>query len=156
MNLTYEVEAGGWTSVANLASLLESTVAAALPKREKRSIHVLFTDDAAMRVINKRWRGKDKPTNVLSFPSPRQPVPKGEVAHLGDIVLAWETMNAEAATQGKPLQHHITHLLVHGVLHLLGFDHESDADASKMEARETRILATLGIPDPYAPAPQTT
>jgi probable rRNA maturation factor len=102
-----------------------------------------------MREINREWRGKDKPTNVLSFPAAAQPVPKGEVAHLGDLVLAWDTVKTEATTQGKPIQDHISHLIVHGLLHLQGFDHEIESEAEIMEARETKILASLGIADPY-------
>jgi probable rRNA maturation factor len=112
-------------------------------------VHILFTDDAAMREINKEWRGLDKPTNVLSFPAALQPVPKGEVAHLGDLVLAWETVNSEATTQGKATADHISHLIVHGLLHLQGFDHEIESEAETMEARETAILSGLGIADPY-------
>ena len=149
MNLTTEVEAGDWQSIADLQALIQRAGKAALPPREKRSVHILFTDDAAMRDINREWRGFDKPTNVLSFPAAPQPVPKGEVAHLGDLVLAWETVNSEATTQGKAAADHISHLIVHGLLHLQGFDHETEQEGDEMEARETEILAGLGIADPY-------
>ena len=112
-------------------------------------LSVVFSDDTHIRRLNAGWRDRDKPTNVLSFPA--FPVKPGEKLPpmLGDIVLASETVAREAELEGKPLDHHITHLVVHGVLHLLGHDHESDADADCMEALETRILADLGVPDPY-------
>jgi probable rRNA maturation factor len=149
MNLTTEVEAGDWLSVADFEASVQRATTAALPKGEKRSIHILFTDDASMSEINRQWRGQDKPTNVLSFPAAPQPVPKGEVAHLGDLVLAWETVNNEALSQGKTTANHISHLIVHGLLHLQGFDHEIESEAETMEARETAILSDLGIADPY-------
>lgn len=116
----------------------------------RSELSVVFTDDAAVRELNAGWRGKDKPTNVLSFPafstSPDAPLPP----MLGDIVLAAETVAREAALEGKPLANHITHLVVHGLLHLLGYDHETDAEAEEMEALERAALARLAIPDPYA------
>ncbi len=106
---------------------------------------ILLTDDATVRDLNARFRAKDSPTNVLSFPAP--PNPEG---HLGDIALAYETCAAEALTQHKPLAHHLQHLVAHGVLHLIGYDHQTDAEADAMEALERRVLAGLGVPDPYA------
>jgi probable rRNA maturation factor len=111
-------------------------------------VSVLFADDAFVQGLNARWRGQDKPTNVLSFPA-AAPATPGQRA-LGDIVLAYETVAREAHEAGKPFDHHAAHLLVHGLLHLLGYDHETDADATVMEAREVHILETLDIPDPYA------
>ncbi len=109
---------------------------------------VTLTDDAAMRDLNRTWRKKDKPTNVLSFPLAEGAMP-GEPNHLGDVVLARQTVEAEAAAQGKPVGDHLAHLVVHGVLHLLGFDHESAREARAMEGREVAVLAGLGIADPY-------
>ena len=118
----------------------------------------MLTDDAAVRALNAQWRGKDRPTNVLSFPA----ATPDEIARaraggppllLGDVVLALETCRREAAEQGKPLADHVAHLVVHGVLHLLGHDHEDDAEADRMERLETAILAELGIADPYAGQP---
>ncbi len=149
MTVTLEVEAGDWQSIADLDALVKQVTAATLPANENRSIHFLLTDDEAMREINREWRGKDKPTNVLSFPAAPQPVPHGEVAHLGDLVLAWETVSSEATSQGKTVENHTRHLLVHGLLHLLGFDHETDPDAELMEQKERDILSGLGIADPY-------
>ncbi|WP_132250325.1 rRNA maturation RNase YbeY [Methylobacterium segetis] len=114
-------------------------------------ISVLLTDDASVQALNRTWRGKDKPTNVLSFPAPPQPVVAGMAAPLGDVVLAYDTMLRESAEQSKPLADHLAHLLVHGTLHLLGQDHETgEAEADAMEALEVAALRTLGVPDPYA------
>ena len=114
---------------------------------EDAEVSILFADDAFVRGLNARWRGQDKPTNVLSFPAVGGgPGPRS----LGDIVLAYETVAREAEAAGRPFLHHTVHLLVHGFLHLLGYDHETDADAAVMEACEVRILETLDIPDPYA------
>ncbi len=102
-----------------------------------------MSDDAQVRALNRDYRGKDKPTNVLSFPMPE------DSGLLGDVVLARETLEREAAEQGKTFADHLTHLVVHGVLHLYGFDHQNDTDAADMEAREVRALAQLGIDNPY-------
>ena len=114
-------------------------------------ISILLTDDATVRDLNRTWRGKDSPTNVLSFPASPQPVHAGVARPLGDVVLAYDTMLRESAEQSKPLDHHFAHLLVHGTLHLLGQDHETgESEAEAMEALETAALRALGIPDPYA------
>jgi probable rRNA maturation factor len=119
-------------------------------------VAVVLTDDAAIRVLNRDWRKLDKPTNVLSFPAPRREAASGKKipsddapALLGDIVIAYETTAREATAEGKPFAHHLSHLAVHGFLHLLGYDHESDAAAQDMERLEAGILARLGVPDPY-------
>lgn len=113
------------------------------------ALSVLLTDDATVRALNRDWRGKDSATNVLSFPADMPSIP-GEPDFLGDIALARETMEREATLDGKPLSDHLRHLVVHGVLHLLGYDHIETAEAEDMENTETRILAGLGVPDPYA------
>jgi probable rRNA maturation factor len=114
---------------------------------------VMLTDDAGIRTLNSNWRGIDKPTNVLSFPA-QQPTgaggPDDAPRMLGDIAIAYETTRKEASDEQRPLDHHLSHLVVHGFLHLTGYDHENDADAETMEGLETEILAHLGIPDPYA------
>lgn len=112
------------------------------------TLSVLLTGDAAQQALNAQWRGKDSPTNVLSFPAiaPGAPV----AGLIGDISLARETLEREAAELGKPFSDHFTHLLVHGLLHCLGHDHETEAEALVMERLETQILAQLGIDDPYA------
>jgi probable rRNA maturation factor len=111
-------------------------------------VEVILTDDAEQRRLNRHYRGKDAPTNVLSFRM-GDVVPGGGPVMLGDVVLAFETVAREATEQQKPFTDHLRHLVVHGVLHLLGFDHETDAEAAVMEAREKQILAGLGVPDPY-------
>ena len=121
-------------------------------------IAVMLTDDAGIRTLNNNWRGIDKPTNVLSFPALQPTGPVGEddpPRMLGDIAIAFETMRREADEAQKPFEHHLSHLTVHGFLHLIGYDHETDDDAEDMEALETEILAQLGIPDPYADRERT-
>jgi probable rRNA maturation factor len=124
-----------------------------------RSLAVLLTDDASMRRLNAQWRGIDKPTNVLSFPpAPSMGQQAGAVKSLGDIAIAFEAVAREADEEGKPFADHVSHLAVHGFLHLLGYDHDTDAAAETMEQLERVILARLGVPDPYPthgkPAPE--
>lgn len=115
-------------------------------------VSVVLADDATVRALNRDFRGKDVPTDVLSFPAgPRSPGLPAECPWpLGDIVLAFETSARDAAAAGRPLGAHLAHLVVHGTLHLLGHDHERPEEAEQMEALERRILAALGVPDPYA------
>ena len=112
---------------------------------------MVFTDDAHIHRLNRHFRDKDKPTNVLSFPA-GPPIGGRFGPLLGDIVLARETIAREAEGQGLTIDDHLTHLIVHGFLHLVGYDHVEDADAAVMERLETAILASLGIADPYAGA----
>ncbi|UCI07538.1 rRNA maturation RNase YbeY [Mesorhizobium sp. B1-1-8] len=147
------IEAGAWPAQAELTSLVDRAVAAALAETGvggASELSVVFSDDAHIRTLNAEWRGKDKPTNVLSFPA--FPFAKGGPLPpmLGDIVLASETVAREAALEEKPVENHITHLVIHGLLHLLGHDHETDAEAEEMEMIERAALARLAIPDPYA------
>lgn len=114
-------------------------------------LSILLSGDSEMRTLNRRYRDQDKPTNVLSFPS-GDPGAAGRRRLLGDIALALETVERESAAQSKSLADHVSHLTVHGVLHLLGHDHETEAEATAMEALETEILRGLGIEDPYAAA----
>jgi probable rRNA maturation factor len=107
------------------------------------AVAVLLTAETDMRALNALWRGKDAPTNILSFPAPEG------AGYLGDIAIAYETVDAEARAQGKTFPAHLAHLLTHGFLHLLGYDHEADDQAERMEARERAILAGLGYRDPY-------
>lgn len=139
-----EVEAEAWTGVLpDVEAVVERAAQASLGTVEG-DIVVLLTDDAAVRELNGRFRDKDRPTNVLSFPAPENAFP-----HLGDIVLAYGVCATEAEAQGKTLADHLSHLVVHGVLHLLGRDHEDDAEAEEMEAEEREILAQIGVADPY-------
>lgn len=142
-----EVEADGWAStVAGVDGVTRRAAEAALGGASG-TLTILLTDDETVRDLNARFRDKDRPTNVLSFPA--APMPGIDPAPLGDIVLALETCGAEAQAQSKTLSDHLSHLVVHGVLHLLGRDHETDTDADEMEAEERHILAGLGIADPY-------
>jgi probable rRNA maturation factor len=155
ISIDISIEAGDWPRKRALRRLVEKAVEAALKEagvdaQVSSELSVVFSDDAHIRTLNSGWRGKDKPTNVLSFPAfPTKPGEKLPPM-LGDIVLAAETVAREAGLEGKPLDHHITHLVVHGVLHLLGHDHEDETEAETMEALERATLARLAIPDPYA------
>lgn len=150
VDIQLSVTVGGWPDAALLERLAARAVAATFAELEIKAdgrgeLSILFADDDAIRQINARWRGIDKPTNVLSFPAaggPPAPV-------LGDIALALETVTREAGLEAKPFDHHLSHLIVHGLLHILGYDHQSDEEADKMEAIEIRILERLAIPDPY-------
>lgn len=150
MTVTAEIEDPRWNELPE-AERVAATCVEAVLGGDARGVHVLFSSDAEVRLLNRDFRGKDTSTNVLSFPSSPMPLPDSEMPHLGDIVLAFETVKAEADEQKKPLLHHACHLIVHGALHLLGYDHDSDAQAEAMEARERQVLAGLGIPDPYQP-----
>lgn len=112
------------------------------------SVCVLLTHDEAMQTLNSRWRERDQPTNVLSFPAASGLAQPG-ARMLGDLALGWGVVRAEAEKQGKPLADHVAHLLVHGFLHLLGYDHELEAQAGEMESREVAILSGLNVADPY-------
>jgi probable rRNA maturation factor len=140
-----EIEDPAWTEALGGAEGLALAAAmAALPGADAREVAILLTDDASVRDLNARFRGQDKATNVLSFPAPQAS------GSLGDIAVAFGVTAREAQAQGKPLAAHLQHLVVHGVLHLLGYDHLEDAEAEAMEAEERRILAGLGVADPYA------
>ncbi|MBV9859002.1 MAG: rRNA maturation RNase YbeY [Alphaproteobacteria bacterium] len=114
-------------------------------------LSLVLTDDAEQRRLNRDYRGQDKPTNVLAFPAsgPDTHMPHGAPLLLGDVVLACETVQREAAEQGKPVADHLRHLVIHGVLHLLGYDHETPQQAERMEAIERHLLSELGVSDPY-------
>ncbi len=114
-------------------------------------IAVSLADDARVREANRAFRGKDAPTNVLSFPAVA-PERIGGSLFLGDVILAYETVQAEAAAERKPIEDHLAHLVVHGVLHLIGHDHMTDDEAERMESLETTILKEIGVPDPYMEA----
>jgi probable rRNA maturation factor len=142
-----------WAGVADIERLTERAIGAALDHvRADRNVEVsvLFASDAEAARLNSQWRRKDYAPNILSFPAPEmQDVPRGEPKPLGDLILAAGTVAREADEQGKPLTSHLTHLIVHGTLHLLGFDHIEDQDAQAMETAEIAILAGLGVPNPY-------
>lgn len=151
-------EAGTWPSNAEeiVRRAAEHAYVVAGPSQDAE-LCIVFADDAFVRALNKTYRGKDKPTNVLSFPTGDIPVAVGAEIFadmgprlLGDVVLAQETIEREAAEQSKSFSDHLTHLVVHGVLHLLGQDHEEDLAAEEMEAMERDILEDLNVADPYA------
>jgi|WetSurMetagenome_2_1015567.scaffolds.fasta_scaffold350017_2 probable rRNA maturation factor len=145
-----DLEAPGWSEA--LGDPAESTrrAAEAALKAAARDgdVVVLLTDDEALAELNAGFRGKSGPTNVLSFPAPETARP-----HLGDVAVAYGVCRREAQEQGKRLEDHLMHLVAHGVLHLVGYDHEDDAEAEIMEALERKVLAGLGAPDPYALPP---
>ncbi|MDK1491684.1 rRNA maturation RNase YbeY [Sinorhizobium sp. 7-81] len=159
LDIQISVEEGDWPSEDELHSFSARILEAAadfLVREEKQpfpldppELSLVFTDDVSMQVINAEWRSQDKPTNVLSFPA--FPVTPGKMPGpmLGDIVVAYETLKREAAELEKPFDAHLMHLLVHGFLHLFGYDHLEDNEAERMEGLETRILARLGLSDPY-------
>lgn len=141
------------TAERAVAAVLGGHAPAGMPSLPPVEVSVLLTDDARVRELNRVWRGKDEPTNVLSFParSPCEPWPAegGPAAPLGDVAVALETLLREAAEEGKRPADHLAHLVVHGTLHLLGHDHEDDTEAEAMEALEVSVLAGLGVVDPY-------
>src|SRR5205809_5361314 len=165
MNLACTIEvalpSAGWTrlcpaggSLARRAAelaLARGTTALGLAWQGAVELGITLADDASQRQLNRDYRGRDKPTNVLAFPvwEHGTRLPSGAPVLLGDIVLALETVAQEAADQEKPIGDHLVHLTVHGVLHLLGYDHLTQVEAATMESLETSILAALGVPDPY-------
>lgn len=159
MELETDIEGwpeGDWDGLAVRAAEAAAQVAEELAN-PRLVTSLLFTSDARIHELNREWRQRDKPTNVLSFPMlDREDLvhldPDGPPELLGDIALAHATCAREAAEKGVPLEHHASHLIVHGLLHLAGHDHEiSDADAEEMEALEVKVLALLGIANPYSP-----
>lgn len=151
MDLDIDVADERWSAIAGLEDRLRA--AAVLVSRAQPftgEISLILSDDATLQALNARWRGKNKPTNVLSFPAPRSPTtPPGEFAPLGDIAMSYDTLAMEAARDHKSPSDHMVHLFIHGLLHLLGHDHETEAEALEMEALEVEILSGLGIANPY-------
>ncbi len=159
LDIQISVEEGDWPDEETLLAFSSPVLEAAaaflaaeegqpFPKMQPE-LSLVFTDDASIRTINAEWRNQDKPTNVLSFPA--FPVTPGAMPGpmLGDIIVARETLEREAVELEKSFDAHLTHLLVHGFLHLFGYDHMEDDEAERMESLETRILARLGLSDPY-------
>jgi probable rRNA maturation factor len=146
------VESSCWDEVSDAEAIIRRTLAAAAAAIGTNfadcTLAVLLTDDAAIRRLNAQWRDIDKPTNVLSFPA-APPLAGSSPRPLGDIAIACETTAREARQEGKPFADHLSHLSVHGFLHLLGYDHGSEAQAETMEQLERAILQRLGVPDPY-------
>lgn len=147
------VEDARWDAVPDTSQLCTRIAAACLPTINHDTAlaaTVLLADDTHLQDLNARFRDQNKPTNVLSFPNDdEEPDPETGALYLGDIAVSYETVLREAAETDKSLQNHLSHMIVHGILHLAGFDHEDDAEAEEMESLETDILAGLGISDPY-------
>jgi len=146
-----------WRDADELCGHIREAAAATLAFLAERGlptgeVSVLLTDDRHIERLNRDFRGIDNPTNVLSFAQDDQPMPPGETAPhlLGDIVLAYDTIRGEATAAERPFLNHVSHLVVHGLLHLQGFDHQDETEALEMEQMERHILATLGVPDPYS------
>ena len=155
--LDIEVEAEGWRGVPDVEGLAQQAAEAAIscapsPVEDAVAATLLLTGDAEIAKLNRLWRGQDKPTNVLSFPASLPGCP-GERRLIGDVALAYETVAREAEAEGKAVADHAAHLVVHGILHLLGEDHETDRQADAMERIEVAALAKLGISDPYRDLP---
>lgn len=150
------IEAGTWDEavlvVASERAIAAAFAVADLEVLDNTEVSLLFTDDAAIRKLNAQWRDKDKPTNVLSFPGSD---PQGDVYGplLGDIVFAQETIVREADEMGIEFPDHLSHLIVHGLLHLFDYDHQENDEAELMESLEKAILASIGIDDPYSDRP---
>jgi len=156
-----------WKAQRGVKAVLQRAIceAASFATTSGGELAIVLTDDSAIRTLNRGWRGKDQPTNVLSFPvnAPSRSLPRkrgrvrvgvaagpaGRVRLLGDIVIAYETMAREALAEQRPFRHHLAHLAVHGFLHLVGHDHEADAEAEAMEALEIAVLSRLEMPNPY-------
>jgi probable rRNA maturation factor len=153
------VASSRWKHAEKATSLMRRAVrraAAATPSTNGSELAIVLTDDSAIRQLNRDWRGINAPTNVLSFPAKNAGRKRSKhlAGHLGDIVLAYETIAREARAEDKPFVHHLAHLAVHGFLHLVGHDHESTREAAVMERAERDILRQLAIPDPYRPSKQ--
>lgn len=147
-------EDGDWPDQGRVDALVREAAAAVAAHPLNRAVPsgeacIALSSDAHVQSLNANFRGSDKPTNVLSFPAARLAVPQSGVP-LGDIVIARETVEREAREKQIPFADHLRHLTVHGLLHLLGYDHETEGDAIEMERIETEILARIGVPDPYA------
>ncbi|HEX2216767.1 MAG TPA: rRNA maturation RNase YbeY [Xanthobacteraceae bacterium] len=148
------VQSALWNGLAEAEATVREAIAAAADLCDALPVEceltVVLTDDAAIQALNRQWRSADRPTNVLSFPAPELPTAGDALRFLGDIVIAYEYLGREAVLEGRPPLAHLAHLTVHGFLHLLGYDHATDDEAELMERLEARILAALGLPDPYA------
>ncbi|MFN3623432.1 MAG: rRNA maturation RNase YbeY [Hyphomicrobium sp.] len=154
LDIDVVLDGGDWDQVAGAEQLVRAAAEALAGELaiSHAEVCVALSNDEQVAELNGSYRGKPKPTNVLSFPAvPMLPV-EGEPRFLGDIVLALETLQREAADLGVPLAHHMQHLVVHGLLHLLGYDHQTEDEAREMEGLEVRVLSRLGVADPYAAA----
>ena len=154
VDLQIAIASGGWPAEPEIREVATLAVLAVFdetgaPNSPSSELSLLFTDDRQIREINDQWRGIDKPTNVMSFPAVRSINPRDPPPVIGDVVFARQTIMREAELENKPVNHHLVHLIVHGLLHLLGYDHQKEEEAEEMESLESLILAKLAIPDPY-------
>ena len=145
-----QIQSPLWDTQPRAESVVQEAVAAAAAalSTSDDEVSILLTDDSAVRILNREWRGLDKPTNVLSFPAPKSPA-TGGARFLGDIVIAYETLQRECEDEDRDFLHHLSHLTVHGFLHLLGYDHQTDAEADEMEGTESKIMTAMKLPDPW-------
>jgi probable rRNA maturation factor len=128
------------------ATVRAAILAAAAHSTQTGEVSILLSDDSSVRELNKQWRGLDKSTNVLSFPASKSPAATG---HLGDIVIAYETLQRECEDESRDFLHHLAHLTVHGFLHLIGYDHQTEPQADEMEGLESKIMIAMNMPDPW-------
>jgi probable rRNA maturation factor len=155
MLIDITIEFAAWSKVPGLENLIKTSARAAVSGREEEfknraELSILLTSDEAIRQLNSNFRGQDKPTNVLSFGGETETVSTVPSFLLGDVVLSYQTIAKEAQQQGKSFDDHVSHLIVHGVLHLLGYDHDNDELAHKMERVEIKILKGIGVENPYS------
>ncbi len=153
-SIDWAVEAGEWSELEPIDQVISQIVTCLEQSNLDWPAYsceasVVFSNDEAVRTLNRDFRNINKTTNVLSFPSSSRMPSLGDIRHIGDVILASETILRESVDLDLPPRHHLIHLIIHGILHLLGYDHESAADADTMETLETRLLTGLGIPDPY-------
>ncbi len=145
-----QVQSHLWDAQPMVEQTVRTAIAAAAAELSTSGgeVGILLTDDSAVRALNRNWRGLDQPTNVLSFPAPKA-MAADDAGILGDIVVAYETLKRECDDEGRDLLHHLAHLTVHGYLHLIGYDHQTDAQANTMERLESKVMARMNLPDPW-------
>lgn len=145
------VRSAQWQKQSRAKTIVKKAIlaAAGAVSTRRAELAIVLSDDSAVRMLNRQWRGKNAPTNVLSFPAARSGKGRPPSPYIGDVVIAYQTTAREARAEGKPFGDHLAHLAIHGFLHLVGYDHEDDREADRMERLERRILARLGVADPY-------